>query len=73
MQFWLDIIGLVANTLAAAFLWRGSMGIPWDMQTWKGKSPDEEAHKQRTTQARTMGFILLAGGFLLQLISRFVG
>lgn len=69
---WLDATGLVANTIAAYFLWRGSADLPWEIQTINGKSDAEHAFKRQRRRYANVGFVLLGSGFILQLLARFI-
>lgn len=72
MGFWLDVVGLLLSTLSAPLLWRGSLGVPWEMQTWKGQTAEETTYKQQTRTSAQFGLTLLGFGFALQLIAKFL-
>ena len=62
------IAGLTLNFMGALALWQGSLGWPWPPESWGGNSPRELAFKRRHALFATAGCVLLAVGFLLQLI-----
>jgi hypothetical protein len=66
--FWVQVIGLTALALSAIFLWLGSAEMPWAMQTWKGESEPERAFRRRRSRYARTGFLLLASGYVLQLL-----
>lgn len=77
----LALIVTVASALVgAAAVWTGlnaSKAVPWDMQTWKGQSPEEqdfkEARRRDTAWTRGLGMSGAVGviiGALLAYFSR---
>jgi hypothetical protein len=64
----LIIIGLVFSVIATIFLYLGSKGVPWENQTWNGKSNQEMAFKRKGYRCTIVGFAFLFIGFLCQLI-----
>jgi hypothetical protein len=66
----LEVLGLLAATVSAYFLWRGSEQVPWEIQTIDGVSDRERAFKARRQRLANTGFLLLGAGFALQLLAR---
>jgi hypothetical protein len=64
----LIVAGLILNLLAAIFLYDGSRGRPWEIQTWGGESEAELEFSRKRRRYSNIGFLLLFLGFLLQLI-----
>ena len=49
-------LGAVLSGLIAAFaLFYGSIGVPWDMQTWKAQSAAEHAWQHRQLVLKWVG------------------
>lgn len=64
----LAIIGLSLDIIGAIMLVSSHPSVPWNIQTWKGESPEEKAHKRKMNRRSIVGLCLLVGGFVLQLI-----
>jgi len=63
------VIAVLNLTLVATiFLYLGSKHLPWNIQTWKGKSDKEATFFKARHRDTTIGLSLLFFGFLLQLI-----
>jgi len=69
MKTILNVLGLLSGVTAAVFLYFGSQETPWGIQSWKGKTPEEDSFRRRRRCTAVTGFVLLGLAFVLQLIA----
>ncbi len=69
LVYW-EIVGLTALAVAAVLLWLGSVETPWSIRTIDGISRTEKTFERRRARNARLGIVLLAAGYVLQLIVR---
>ena len=59
-----QLIAILTGLLAAVTLFYGSLGIPWESQSWSGESPREKALKRRNQVLAWVGLpaLFISGG-----------
>lgn len=62
------VIGLVLGLVAAVLLFEGSKGVPWEMQSFGGKTEKEIAFRKNRQSMTRWGFGFLGLSFIVQLI-----
>lgn len=66
---WFNLGGLVLGVVAAIFFYFGSATMPWSIQTVGGNSPTEIAFQNGRDNMASVGFMLLAFNFILQVFA----
>jgi hypothetical protein len=72
----LSLVGLLLNFIGAVLLviprFRSSEAIQAQAGTYYDKNPHLEEALKRDSNFARIGFLLMAAGFLLQIVSRFI-
>ena len=69
----LQLTAAALGMASAALLFYGSQGVPWNIQSWKGKTEKEIKFKKSRQICARLGFLFLAGAFGLQALAVLLG
>jgi hypothetical protein len=67
------LLSALAGFISTLCLMKGAAVVPWEIQTWSGRSDPEKAFREKARLYLWFGHLALAGAFVLAAVAALAG